>query len=464
VARHWDDILVRGYEDGRRFERRVKYRPYLFIATDRKISEVAAYLTVDGRLTERRDFDSIRDAREFLKRHEGVHGIDLFGMTDWQYPYIYDEYPHGFPYDPSLVSVVNLDIEIDPDGGFPPDMIEKTPKAVTAITLRKNGRVLALGCHEWHPDPATHPEDEGVTYVRCQDEAELLHKFVLAWERLDPDVVTGWNVEFFDMPYLINRIKLVLGIEWAKRLSPWRLLEDKRVHSMGREQTSLMPVGVAALDYLALYKKFTYVERESYKLDFIGEVELDEKKLDYSDVGTLGDLYRVDFPRFMRYNVRDTWLVAKLDEKMRLIELVFAMAYDARVNYVDVLASVRPWGVIIHNYLRDRRKVIPVSSGSNGGGVFAGGHVKEPRPGRYQWVASLDFASLYPSLIMTYNIGPETKVTREQADDLLREVCSEIGRRGLTTAVEPPKTYERVRAELLESTGFDLDAEDDVPF
>jgi DNA polymerase elongation subunit (family B) len=245
-------------------------------------------------------------------------------------------------------------------------------------------------------------------YVECRDEIDLIQHFLAFWERETPDVITGWNCELYDIPYIAGRIDRILGEKEARRLSPWGNIRRKELVIKGREQISYEVAGVSIIDYLDLYKKFTYKAQESYRLDHIANVELDQKKLDHSEFETFKDFYTKDWQKFIDYNIRDVELVDQLEDKMKLIELCFTMAYDAKVNFNDVFFQVRTWDAIIYNYLKKRNIVIPPKDRSEKSDKFAGAYVKEPKPGKYDYVVSFDLNSLYPHLIMQYNISPET--------------------------------------------------------
>ena len=175
----------------------------------------------------------------------------------------------------------------------------------------------------------------------------------------------------------------------------------------GKDVTTYAPAGVAVLDYMRLYKKYSFKNQESYALDFISEQELGIKKLDYSEHGTLHNLFVNDFQKYIDYNIRDVELIDRLEEKLKFIEQVIALAYTAKVNYTDTFTTVRPWDIIIHNYLMDRTIVIPQIKRKSNYESLAGGYVKEPKPGMKKWVVSFDLNSLYPHLIMQYSISPE---------------------------------------------------------
>jgi DNA polymerase elongation subunit (family B) len=200
----------------------------------------------------------------------------------------------------------------------------------------------------------------------------------------------------------------VLGEKLMKRLSPWGLVTEQEFFVNGRKQISYDIGGISQLDYLDLYKKFTYTNQESYRLDHIANVELGQKKLDHSEFDTFKDFYTKGWQKFVEYNIIDVELVDRLEDKMKLIELALTLAYDAKVNYEDVFYQVRMWDTIIYNYLKGRGIVIPPKEKSDKDSKYAGAYVKEPIPGKYDWVVSFDLNSLYPHLIMQYNISPET--------------------------------------------------------
>ena len=223
-----------------------------------------------------------------------------------------------------------------------------------------------------------------------------------------PDVITGWNIQLFDIPYICKRLNRVFGEKVMKRLSNWGLVTEGKIFIQGREHVTYDIGGLTQLDYLDLYKKFTYKAQESYRLDYIAEVELGQKKLDHSEFDTFKDFYTKGWQKFIEYNIVDVELVDRLESKMKLIELALTMAYEAKVNYADVFYQVRMWDNIIYNYLKKRDIVVPPRKKETKNEKYAGAYVKEPIPGKYDWVVSFDLNSLYPHLIMQYNISPET--------------------------------------------------------
>lgn len=430
VARHFDDLLIRGYDNGRRINRRIKYKPYLFATSKTGQSN---YTTLQGKPVDRIDFESMSECNQFIKRYKDVRGFNLYGLTQFQYVYISDEYSGEIQFDKSLVSVLTIDIEVSTEGGFP--NIETADKLITAITLRVNDDTAVLGYKDYTPA-------KNVTYYKCRDEEELLSRFLEIWSKMNPDIVTGWNIEFFDVPYIVNRIRRVLGSKHAERLSPWNILEERKLFIQGREYTVYTPVGVTVLDYLQLYKKFSYKMQESYRLDYIASQELGERKLDYSEYSGLGELYEKDYQKFIDYNVKDVDLVYALESKMKFIEQVMAIAYNGKVNYLDTFTSVRMWDIIIHNYLMEQKIVVPQNKHNEKDEQITGAYVKDPQVGMHNWVASFDVNSLYPKLIEQYNISPETLIGKIDktftVDDVLEghydTIRSELNSRNLAVA------------------------------
>jgi DNA polymerase elongation subunit (family B) len=317
---------------------------------------------------------------------------------------------YGKDFDPDVVKVANIDIEVGSEEGFPDPELANQP--VTAITMSVKGHYYVFGVGEYDKKGR-----EDVSYIDCKGERRLLDLFLEFWERTDADIITGWNVDGFDIPYLINRITKLIGEKDARRLSPAKWIQERTFKgNFGKETKEYTLVGLAVLDYLQLYKKFTYSQQESYRLDHIAFVELAQKKLDYSEMETLHQLYKLDYQKFIDYNIKDVELVDQLEDKMRLIEQALTIAYDAKVNYGDVFTQVRMWDTLIHNYLLERQIVIPPKEFQGKDSKYAGAYVKDPQVGLHNWVMSFDLNSLYPHLIMQYNISPDTFIEGQYTD------------------------------------------------
>ena len=419
-----NNILVRGYDRGRPFQEKIPYKPTMFVPSQR---EGSVWKDIRGLSLDPMPFDSIRDAKDFLKRYEDVSNFKLYGMPRFLYSYLNDEYPNEIVYDRDLINVAYIDIEVSSEFGFP--TVERASDTVTAITLKKDGIFHVWGYGDFEV------KRDDVRYYQCNNEKELFVKFLSEWSNDYPDIVTGWNITFFDIPYLVRRMNTVLGESEAKRFSPWKVIKERRVRTKFKEETVYNLGGVATLDYLEMYQKFTYTQQESYKLDHIGFVELGERKLSYDEYETLHEFYMNDFQKFIEYNIRDVELVEKLDDKMKLIDMALALAYDAKVTLMDVFTQVRMWDVIIHNHLFKQKIAVPVEGGGSKDEQYVGAFVKEPKPGGYDWVMSFDLNSLYPHLIMQYNISPETLLrdrrgsavkVKTSVDDLLEGIFPEV--------------------------------------
>lgn len=391
-------ILLRGVRDGVHFKERVRYQPYHYVVTD----QAPHARTLDGRSLRRVDFDDINSAKGFLEKYEGVENANVFGFRRYAYPFIRDRFP-DMEYDYDQVNVVYFDIEVAADQGFP--SIELADKEVTAISLRKGDLRVVFACVDYEPT-------EGVVYVRCNSESDLLGRFIDAWIKLDPDIISGWNCEFFDIPYLVNRITNVLGEDQAKKLSPWGILHEYSQKSkFGSEQSSYRLLGLTVVDLMQAYIKFSFKNQESFSLNHIAHVELGEKKIDYSEYESLHDLYLKDPQKFIEYNVLDSDLVYRINQKTGLINQIITLAYDAGINYADAFGSVLMWEVIIDNHLHSKGVATPSFSKRNRKEQpIMGAFVKEPLPGKYEWGVGLDLDGLYPHLMMQYNISPETMV------------------------------------------------------
>ena len=408
-----DEFLVRGYEDGQHFIDREKYSPTLFVPSKNKTN----YRTLDGVYVDPIKPGFVRDCREFYKKYDGVENFMIYGNNRYVYQYISDKYPEDeIKFDIKKIKLVTIDIEVASENGFP--KVEECAEEMLTITLQDYSTKDII---TWGVKPFNNKQ-ENVTYIHCAGEEELLRKFLYYWEGNTPEVITGWNCSFYDIPYLAGRLNRVLGSRYEKSLSPWKLVTKEEITIAGRTHTVYDIAGITILDYLDLYKRFTYTNRESYKLDYIGEVELGKKKLDHSEFETFKDFYTQDWQKFVEYNIQDVQLVDMLEDKMKLVELAITMAYDAKVNFTDVFYQVRMWDTIIYNYLKKQNIVIPPKESSKKDEKYAGAYVKEPIPGKYDWVVNFDLNSLYPHLIMQYSISPETLVNMSEINNRIAEL------------------------------------------
>ena len=400
-------LLVRGVNhDGSHKKYRVNYRPSLFVPSNKE----SKYKTLDGRNVGKVEFQSMPDAKKWIDEYEDVSGFEYFGNTRYQYPFIADQFPNKIDWDIKQIRLITIDIECESENGFPD--ADEAIEPIISITAKEHTtkKIVVFGMNNFVND---RPD---VNFVKCTTERDLIEKFKEFWLEYNPDIITGWNVKFFDMPYLMNRFRRLMGDEYILQFSPWGVVtqQSARITAKGfnKEQKYWDIMGVATLDYLDLYRKHTFVRRESYKLDYIGEIELGENKHE-NPYDTFKEFYTKDYQQFIEYNIQDVELVDKLEDRLKLIELHLTMAYEAKVNYQDCFGQVRMWDTIIFNHLKSKNIVIPANKESEKSRAYEGAYVKDPVVGFHNWIVSFDLNSLYPHLIMQYNISPETMVGYE---------------------------------------------------
>ena len=393
-----DTLYLRAISNGKRIMEKIKYKPTLFVPTKKKTK----FKTLTGTTVEPVKFNSIYQARDFIKNYEEQPDL-VYGQERFQYCYLSDNYPGIIEWNQDKILTLSLDIEVASENGFPdPNQAEEEVLAITVKNYTTK-KIMVWGIYDYN-----NTRDD-VDYVHCDDEEELLREFVSFMESVQPDVITGWNTTFFDIPYLCLRIKKLFGNKFMQTLSPWRVVTEEHTSTFGRDVTRYNIWGVANLDYLDLYKKFTYTDQESFTLDNIAFVELGTKK-DPNPYDTFKEWYTKDYQSFIDYNIKDVELVDALENHLGMIQLMFTMAYEAKINYNDVYSQNRMWDVIIFNYLKEKNKVIPQRVRNDKTAKYEGAYVKDPLVGQHNWVMSFDLNSLYPHLIMQYNISIETLI------------------------------------------------------
>ena len=319
-----------------------------------------------------------------------------------------------------------FDIEVSMENGLPD--IHTPNNEITSIALYDPtiDRYVAIVLDKENIYEDKQTEEADIYF--SDNEVGLLHKFMNIYEQISPTIISGWNSDGFDVPYLYNRIKQVCGPGVANRMSPI----GKVKFSQRREKYQI--AGVSSLDYMVMYKKFTYTQQQNYRLDTIGRLEVGMGKVEYE--GSLDDLFREDLDKFIEYNLQDVRIIVELDKKLKLIELVRGICHVGHVSYEEfwysskflegtIVAYLHRKGIIVTNKPKDGQEKMEEMKGNNEQG-FAGAFVKEPIPGRYEWVYSLDLQSLYPSIIMSLNISPETKVGKVLNFDLEQHLRKEI--------------------------------------
>ena len=416
VLRYGNSILYRGYDGkGQRVSRKDYFKPTLYVPSQKH----TGWSGLDGTPVASLDFSSMKDARNYIETYKDVSGYKIYGATNFIHQYITNKFPNEIKFDRSVVNVTTIDIETAYEDGFPDPQVADQP--ILAITVKNNidGEYYVWGYDYYDTEKAL---IKPVHYIKCDDEADLINKFLDHWsnELFMPDVITGWNVRFFDIPYLVNRTTRVLGLEHTKRFSPWGMVNQRKIKRMNKEDETYVIEGVQTLDYLELFQKFgySYGAQESYKLDHIANVVLGEKKLSFEESGSLKNLYKDDFQRYIDYNMKDVELVDRLEDKMGLISLAMTIAYKGGVNYIDTFGTTGIWESIIYRKLMSLRKVPSIKERveSKTKTKFAGAYVKDPQVGLHDWVVSFDLNSLYPNIIVQWNMSPETLIDRQSED------------------------------------------------
>ena len=410
-----NNILYRGVENGRRVKMKIAYSPSLFLTTNKQTQ----WKNLQGEYLDEIKPGSIRECRDFIEKYDGVQNFKIFGMTKYEYAFIADEHKGMVDWKQENIAIDIIDIEVGSENGFPDPY--KANEPITAIAVKRiGGHMKVYGCGDFNNT------NDNVTYLKCRDEYDLCKRFVEDWFHDCPDIITGWNTKFFDIPYLYNRFMKILGEEQTKRLSPWNMIHERKAVVNGRDMTAYEIKGVASLDYIELYKWFAPggKSQESYRLDNIANVELGKSKLSYDEFDSLHQLYKMNYQKFIEYNIVDVLLIEELENKLKLLELSLTLAFDTKSNFEDVFTQTRMWDAIMYNYLLEQNIIVPPKGSTKKDGAFEGAYVKDPQVGLHKWVASFDLNSLYPHLMMQYNISPETLIDPKDYTPAMRKILS----------------------------------------
>ena len=420
VERYMNDLLVRGYQNGKPFARKIRFKPTLFV----RARENATHKSLTGNIPlGATRFDSMSEAKQFLQQYNDVHGFDICGTTNYVAQYIQEEHPGDIKFDINKINIVAFDIEVDIADGYP--NVDTADKEITSIAYKssKSSTYHLLGRKGFDKSKTvTGIDPDDISFMEFDTEVALLERFIQIWQSEYPEVVTGWNVEYFDVQYIVTRIIRLMGEEKAKKLSPWGQIRPRSITKFGREQNTYQISGMSVIDYMDAFKKFGYKygPQESYKLDHIAHVVLGEKKLDYSEYGNLNALYEQNPQLYLDYNLKDTQLIQRMEDESGLLSLVLTVAYGGGVNYSDAFGTVGIWETTIYRRLMKDNVVPPMKGGPGArAGELVGGFVKDPKVGMHPWVVSFDLNSLYPHLMLQYNLSPETYV--EDARDYVSQ-------------------------------------------
>lgn len=416
-----DNVFYRGIKNGKSIQLKVPYKPSLYVPT----SENSQYKTLYGENLKKIDFTSIKKSKDFIKEYENVENFKVYGNTKYEYCLISDLFPNDVQWDFSKVRIAIFDIEVnsDPDaGGFASPQDPFQPIISIAFKFFGEEKFYLLGYDDFNaPD--------NVIYIKCKDEWSLLKKFIEIWTIDHPNIISGWNSNGFDIPYMVNRMYKILGEPETRKLSPWNIISEKRSRKFNtkfngyEEEVTYAIAGVSSIDYLELYKKFQPGgnSRESYRLDFIAETEIGENKLEYD--GSLHKLYVEDKQKFYEYNIQDVNLIELLDNKCKLFEMGLTLSYDSKTNPEDIFTQTRMWDALVYDYLKKKNIQVPQMEAKNYE-AYEGAYVKPPITGIHKWVVSLDATSLYPSIIMGKNVSPETLVEPQDYTENMRNILA----------------------------------------
>ena len=407
VNRYGNSILYRGIEDGERVAKKVKYMPTLFV----NATHETGWYNLQNQPVLPKTFDTMRDAKDFMKQYEGVDNYTVYGTTNYVTQYINDRFPEAPKFDRDKVNVTSIDIEVASDEGFP--FVEQAAHPVISITMKNNidNIYRVWGLYDYDENSCAVEGVDAIQYIKCKDEIDLLLSWLSCWydPKYCPDIVTGWNTRLFDFPYLINRVKNIIGGDVYKKFSPWGIVDQRNIMMARGEVIAYEMAGIQQLDYYDLFTKFgyTYGMQESYKLDHIAHVVLGERKLSYDEAGSLHGLYKTNYQKFIDYNIKDVQIVDMLEEKLGLITLAMTMAYRGGVNYSETFGTVQIWDSILYRLLFQQQIACPPKF-SKEKVPYPGAYVKDPQTGMHDWVVSFDLNSLYPMIIVQHNMSPET--------------------------------------------------------
>ena len=466
VTKIGNNLYHRYVKDGIRYSDVVKHHSYeLFLKSDHANDAVDIYNST----LKRYKFDNIFDMNQFVKE-QGNHNV--LGNTDPAAQFISNVYGNDIELTQEYM-VLNFDIETEHASGIPKyhystiidiqyedgrtqqiklnevktikepilvyDIEKNTytefenscfaPKelgfpdpylaiceilSISMIQSHKN-IIYVLGTKDYTGITEVPDSEYTIEHIHCKSEKELLVKFIQMWREIKPDIVTGWNIDGFDIPYVVNRISRVLGKKFANMLSPYSNDTQSCIREKQTEDGIFYTItGVNIFDYMDLYKKFARSKQESYRLDWIGEVEVGHKKISYEEYdNSLMKLWEYDYNKFVLYNAIDSLIVTKIDAKLKFIDLAITIAHLTKSDLGDALGTVKPWDNLIYNMLKQKNVQIPPNIKKEKYKEFLGAKVKDPILGMHDWIISSDAASLYPSIIRMFNMSPETLRIRE---------------------------------------------------
>jgi len=395
-------------ETGERITVSRTYYPYLYIETSGQHDEISLYNTK----LKKKTFSSSKERRIFSEKDENKRIYHNFTCSQ---QFLIDEFSSEID-NPDFVKhplkIFYLDIETYSPDEFPEPSLAKAPVNMITIydNLSEKFHSFGLGEYDSH---------DNIIYHNCKTEIVLLERFLDFFQKDYPDIVTTWNGEVFDIPYLVNRIGRVLGDDQAKKLSPYNNIISKEIFTkFGKKAEKFYIEGIANLDYMNVYKKFCPVQRESYSLGSITSLELGESKIEYEE-SNLSSLADKNWKQFVDYNIQDVNLLVKLEEKLHYLNIIRSLSHVGLTNLETAMSTISIVAGAVAIQAKKNKKIIPTFPHKEDDGVtIEGAFVSEPQRGFHDAVISFDANSLYPNLIRTCNMSPETKVGNlEKLDD-----------------------------------------------
>lgn len=419
VLRYKNHILYRGYDkSGNRIHDKLKFAPEIFIESKTDSNSPNQWKSMlKSKPLEKLKFDSMWECSQFMKEYKNVPGFEIHGHINPEIACLQRLFPGNINYNTNIIKIGNLDIETEFKNSFPDP---KNPtNAILTLQYKSNH---SANKHVFGTKENLYHDDNNLVYHHYKDEASMLQAFIKFFQDEDLDILTGWNTEFFDIPYLICRINYIFDDKnKANQLSPFRLIDKSDVNKFGHIMTTYKITGIACLDYMALFKKFSkhiYGEPENYKLDTVAELILGENKIEYAEeYSDLENLYKENYAKFIQYGIKDVVLIDEFEKKLGLIKIVLTMAYSAGCPYEKTLGTTAIWDAIIYRFAAKKKIAIPPTKQSDYEN-YEGAYVKTPNPGMYDWVASFDLNSMYPNIIIQYNMSPETYIQKTTPDNL----------------------------------------------
>lgn len=413
-----NNVYVRGYRNDERFEEVIKYQPTFYISSKKQ----TAYTDIYGQYLTPKKFSNIWEARKFIDSFSDIANYNYCGQENFSTCVAYEKYGNeDLQYDISKIKICYIDIENAIDNlGIDP-VAARTE--VLVITMLIDNKIITLGCRDF-----TIPEHlKGMHYIKCRDERDLLKKFLNLWKKFDIDIVTGFNTSGYDLIYLYNRIAKLFDEDTANSLSPYGICRwVKPIYEPNRSKISRMDLkiyGIESIDYFDLYRKYGKTETlESYSLNNVASHELNQKKIDYSEYGNLNELYKENYQKYVEYNIQDVLLVKRIEDKLKLLQLVITLSYFAHVNFEDVFSQTRIWDSLIYFHLMKQNIIVPGKKKNVKNSQYGGAYVKDPEIGLHEWIMYYDVEALYPTMIINLNIGPETLVKDKNVEISIEEL------------------------------------------